>query len=317
MSAGATKRACCGLSRFRIFVLPGSASTSTLDDPLAQQAAQTPVGQAYLRWSRFPFFVVQRTGARRACTVERLSLCRSRRTRDVARRHRGSVRASHYNRRMWPVLVRATFFCALAMLIPAPALAWGFEAHKTIAEHFIALLPPELKPLFANRKAYIVDRSIDPDLWRTVGWEAEPPNHFVDLDFYGKFPFAELPHEYDRAVQKVRRGGGAGTRHVAVEDPGLLRSPPARIRKPHTSSGSSYALDNIVLFAAILAHYVGDGHVPLHAVVNYDGQTTNQRGLHNRWESELFERNRARIKIAPAAAKGITDPARVHVPERF
>jgi hypothetical protein len=33
------------------------------DDPLARQAAQTPVGQAYLRWSRFPFFVVQRTGA--------------------------------------------------------------------------------------------------------------------------------------------------------------------------------------------------------------------------------------------------------------
>jgi inner membrane protein len=33
------------------------------EDPLARQAAQTRVGQAYLRWSRFPFFVVQRTGA--------------------------------------------------------------------------------------------------------------------------------------------------------------------------------------------------------------------------------------------------------------
>jgi inner membrane protein len=32
------------------------------DDPLAREAAQTPVGQGYLRWSRFPFFVVQRTG---------------------------------------------------------------------------------------------------------------------------------------------------------------------------------------------------------------------------------------------------------------
>jgi hypothetical protein len=27
--------------------------------PLAQRAAATPVGKAYLRWSRFPFFVVQ------------------------------------------------------------------------------------------------------------------------------------------------------------------------------------------------------------------------------------------------------------------
>jgi len=31
------------------------------NEPFAQQAAQTPVGRAYLRWSRFPFFVVKRT----------------------------------------------------------------------------------------------------------------------------------------------------------------------------------------------------------------------------------------------------------------
>ena len=30
------------------------------DNPLAQRAAETPRGRAYLRWSRFPFFVVQR-----------------------------------------------------------------------------------------------------------------------------------------------------------------------------------------------------------------------------------------------------------------
>jgi inner membrane protein len=33
-------------------------------DPAAQQAAQTPLFQAYLRWSRFPFFVIERTSAR-------------------------------------------------------------------------------------------------------------------------------------------------------------------------------------------------------------------------------------------------------------
>jgi hypothetical protein len=48
--------------------------------------------------------------------------------------------------------------------------------------------------------------------------------------------------------------------------------------------------------------------VPLHAVVNYDGQLTGQQGLHSRWESELFDRNRSRIKIAPVAIKPITNP---------
>ena len=141
-----------------------------------------------------------------------------------------------------------------------------------------------------------------------MGWEAEPPNHFLDFDFYGTFPFAELPHEYDRAVQKfgeqvVREQGTLPWR--TQEFYGNLER---EFRSLTRRSGNSYALDNIVLFTAILAHYVSDGHVPLHAVVNYDGQKTNQLGIHSRWESELFERNRARIKIAPSPPTVITDP---------
>lgn len=68
------------------------------------------------------------------------------------------------------------------------------------------------------------------------------------------------------------------------------------------------ALDNIVLYSAVLAHYVSDAHVPLHAVVNHNGQLTGQAGLHSRWETELFDRTRARVKISPQAPKGITDP---------
>jgi hypothetical protein len=48
--------------------------------------------------------------------------------------------------------------------------------------------------------------------------------------------------------------------------------------------------------------------VPLHGVTNYNGQLTGQTGVHSRWESELFERNRASLKIAPAPIKPITSP---------
>ena len=194
------------------------------------------------------------------------------------------------------------------LLLPAPAHAWGFEAHKTIAEHFIALLPGELRPLFERRKAFIIERSVDPDLWRTVGWDAEPPNHFVDLDYYGRFPFVELPHDYDRAVQKFGREvvDMQGTLPWRTQEfyGRLQREFEGLTRKPQPA----YGLDNIVLFAAILAHYVSDGHVPLHALVNYDGQLTGQQGIHSRWETDLFERNRRGIKIAPAQPKAVTDP---------
>jgi hypothetical protein len=192
--------------------------------------------------------------------------------------------------------------------VPAPAHAWGFEAHKLIADRFISLLPPQLKPLFERRKAFIVERSVDPDLWRTVGFESEPPNHFVDLDFYGKYPFSELPHDYDRAVQKF----GRAVVHEQGTLPWRAQEFYGRLQREFESlkgkSPSPYSLDNIVLFAAVLGHYVSDGHVPLHAVVNYDGQTTNQRGVHSRWESELFDRNRARLNIAPAVPTPVRDP---------
>ena len=207
-----------------------------------------------------------------------------------------------------PSRVISVLVLVSGFFLPAPAQAWGFEAHKVIAEHFIALLPAELRPLFERRKAYIVERSIDPDLWRSVGWEAESPNHFVDLDFYGKFPFPELPHEYDRAVEKFGKSvvDEQGTLPWRTQDfYGRLRREFEGLKRTPLPS---YGLDNIVLYAAIIAHYVSDGHVPLHAVVNYDGQLTNQHGIHSRWEAELFERNRARVKIAPAAPKPATDP---------
>lgn len=196
----------------------------------------------------------------------------------------------------------------LTLAIPRSAAAWGFDAHKFIAEQMIALLPPELQPLFQHRKTYIVERSIDPDLWRTVGWDAEDPHHFLDMDYFGKYPFDDLPRDYDRAVQKygknvIHEQGLLPWRTQEIYGrvrrgfEGLSRQPPA-----------TYAQDDIVLFSAILAHYVGDGHVPLHSVVNYDGQRTGQNGIHNRWESELFERYRAKLTIAPMPPKPVTDP---------
>ena len=199
---------------------------------------------------------------------------------------------------------------AVVIALPATMQGWGFEAHKFIADRMIALLPTELRPLYEKRRAFIIERAIDPDLWRTVGWEAESPNHFLDLDNekYGAYPFKELPHDYDAAVQKfgkqwVDEQGTLPWR--TAEFYGRLQREFEALKRPQPSG---YTLDNIALFSAILAHYVGDGHVPLHALVNYDGQLTGQNGVHSRWEAELFERDRAKLKIAPVAIKPVTNP---------
>ena len=86
--------------------------------------------------------------------------------------------------------------------MPRPATAWGFEAHKFIMARAIPLLPAEIRPFFMKYETSLVEHSIDPDLWRTVGWVDETTRHFVDMDAYGPYPFKELPRQYDEAVKR-------------------------------------------------------------------------------------------------------------------
>ena len=207
--------------------------------------------------------------------------------------------------------MRLTAVLLLVPLVaPQPAGAWGFEAHRLIADRAVDLLPSELKALFEKRRAFVVERSIDPDLWRSAGWNDEPAHHFLDLDqsAYGPYPFDGLPRDYTAAVQKFGR--------EFVTQQGLL---PWRVQEFYgklqrafesltRQPVPAYALDDIVYYSAILAHYVSDGHVPLHSVVNYDGQLTGQQGVHVRWEGELVERNRTRLNVTAATSAAVLNP---------
>jgi len=189
------------------------------------------------------------------------------------------------------------------LVVPSPADAWGFEAHKFIVARAIDILPEPLRPFFEANRAFIVERSIDPDLWRNAGFTEEPPNHFLDFDAYGPYPFAGLPRDYDEAVKKygideLKENGLLPWRTHEIA--GRLIRGFESLRK-----NGQYAQSDIRFFSAIIGHYVADAHVPLHAVLNYNGQMTGQTGLHNRWEDELFLRYQKRLSIKPAPLKPI------------
>ncbi len=48
-------------------------------------------------------------------------------------------------------------------------------------------------------------------------------------------------------------------------------------------------VDRILKLSADIGHYISDAHVPLHTTENYNGQLTNQLGIHAFWESRLPE----------------------------
>lgn len=190
---------------------------------------------------------------------------------------------------------------------PARPAAWGFDVHRLIVDRALELVPDSIRPFYLKHRSFIVEHSVDPDLWRNAGWTEEPPRHFVDMDAYGKPPFPELPREYDRAVEKygaefVQRNGTLPWRVSEVY--GQLK----RSFELQKSASPGYALENVKFYSAVLAHYVADGHVPFHAVLNYDGQLTGQHGIHSRWETELVLLKQKELRLAPPPLAPVADP---------
>jgi hypothetical protein len=48
-------------------------------------------------------------------------------------------------------------------------------------------------------------------------------------------------------------------------------------------------VERVLRLSAEIGHYIGDAHVPLHTTKNYNGQLTDQVGIHAFWESRLPE----------------------------
>jgi hypothetical protein len=204
---------------------------------------------------------------------------------------------------------RALCVCVALLAVPLPAHAWGYDAHQFIMDRAIAMLPAEIRPLFDRYRSVVVERSIDPDTWQNAGFDApESPNHFLDIDWdgYGRYPFDGLPRDYAAAVAKFGR--------ARIEQNGTV---PWRTEEIHGSlrrafeaypRRGAFGRWNVLHYAAWLAHYTSDAHVPFHAVVNYDGQLTGQHGIHTRFEANLFERYRNQITVAPKAIAPIRNP---------
>src|SRR6266850_2362683 len=195
----------------------------------------------------------------------------------------------------------------VTLLLPASAFAWGFEAHKAIMRRAIDLLPPELKPYFMAHRDELVYRSIDPDLWRGVGWE-EDSNHFMNFGSpeLGAFPFTAMPREYGAALQKFGETGLKRLGTLPWREAEMFGNLQRALKRLGENSG--FATVDTILYTGAAAHYVQDATQPLHATNSYDGQDTNQRGVHSRFETELFERFESRLTLNPAPPKVFASP---------
>lgn len=187
----------------------------------------------------------------------------------------------------------------LTLAAAAPAHPWGFEAHRLVNRRAVETLPAPLRALFERNADYVSEHAIDPDLWRAAGAAGEEPNHFLDMDAFGD-P-AAIPH--DEAEHRRRHGADASSK-------GRVPWRAAEVYRELVEAFRDGSPARVLERAAVLGHYVGDAHVPLHAVLNYDGQLSGQKGVHARWEAALYEHFAEQIepRVRPAAALPRRDP---------
>jgi predicted AlkP superfamily phosphohydrolase/phosphomutase len=203
--------------------------------------------------------------------------------------------------------VRARFGLAVllfALALPAPAAAWGFTGHRLVNRKAAESLPPPLRDLFAGNADYLTEHSIDPDLWRAAGLAGEAPNHYLDLDAFGAWPFPDVSRVESEHL--ARFGAEARERgRVPWRAEEVYRELVAALRARDPA--------RVLERAAVLGHYVGDAHVPLHGVLNYDGQLTAQTGVHARWEGDLVDRFLRQIEpgLEPTTAQPGAAPVAV------
>lgn len=164
-------------------------------------------------------------------------------------------------------------------MVTSSFLPWGFYGHKKINRLAVFTLPPSLFPFFKENLNFITEHAVDPDKRRyTV--PTEGPCHFIDLDHY-KHPFDSIPHSWKKAVEKFSED--SLRKHGIV--PWHIYSTKIKLQKAFEEKN----IDKILKYSADIGHYIGDAHVPLHTTFNYNGQWSNQKGIHGLWESRLVE----------------------------
>jgi hypothetical protein len=187
----------------------------------------------------------------------------------------------------------------LALGAAGAALAWGSSGHRMIGEAALEALPPEL-PAFLRERASAVavgELSREPDRSRGAGRTHDTdrdPGHFVDGDDQGRIAgvvsLDALPptrEDYETAL----RGAGVSSwkmgylpysivadwQQVAKDfaywraDNAGARLSPDPAHRAWLASDRERRQTQILVDIGALSHFVGDGSMPLHVSIHYNG----------------------------------------------
>ncbi len=176
------------------------------------------------------------------------------------------------------MITKTLYSLLICLFCSYNAFGWGFFAHKKINKLAIFTLPPEMLGFYKKHLEFIEHNAVNPDKRRNVLKE-EACRHFIDLDAYPDS--VKLPLYWKEAIAKYTED--------SLSHHGIVPWHIQNIKYQLTEAFRQKAVDKILRLSADLGHYAADANVPLHTTANYNGQLTNQQGIHGFWESRLPE----------------------------
>lgn len=196
-------------------------------------------------------------------------------------------------------LRRLVLVSAVLVLGVSRAHAWGERGHDAVTRVAVRIVvaraPQAMSVPFLRQEHLLAHLANVPDtVWklsrdpRTTRHNG--PTHYIGLDHLADAPsWTSLPRDYAAASKQAAHRGhellSVGTAPWRVAQFYELLTQ-AFTRVPRQGDVAP-VVDEALVFAGLLSHFVADLSVPVHVVKDYDGYERHQGGLHAFFEAEV------------------------------
>ncbi len=214
----------------------------------------------------------------------------------------------------------------MPLMMVQPSFGWGADGHRMINRLAAANLPLDVPAFLRNGGALDAMAYLgpEPDRWRSRAEgelnAVQAPDHFIDLEFadlVGTLP--KRRYDFIRDLAKAQREHPQLT--LAPDKVGMqpwqveevyqrLKIGFREYRKLVANNENTKPVElAITFYAGWLGHYVGDGSMPLHTSIQYNGWTgpnpngyTTEHRIHSQFESAFVAANVKAADVAPLVA---------------
>ena len=187
----------------------------------------------------------------------------------------------------------------LALLILLSS--WGEKGHEKINSNSPIFFPSGLSN-YHGWAQVLSEHGSDADNRKRFD-HTEGIKHYIDIDAYTDFK--ETQKIIEGKEEAISKYGS-----VFIKKNGTLPWVTDSVYHALVKQFKAKEWSKVLLTAADLGHYVGDGHMPLHLTTNYDGKFTGQSGIHSRYESKMIDQYNDLITVVPSQIHEIKNVSR-------